>query len=55
MKSSIRFVMHPDDEAALISELIRDPAVLLVNGPRWKSAAPPTTRNVSAVGPYCII
>jgi hypothetical protein len=47
--------MHPDDEAMLISELLSDPMVLLVDGPRWKSAAPPTTRNASAVGRYCII
>jgi len=47
--------MHPDDEAVLLAELLRDPAVLLVDGPRWKSATPPTTRNVSAVGSYCII
>jgi hypothetical protein len=31
------------------------PVVVLVDGPRWKSAAPPTTRNVSAVGCHCII
>jgi hypothetical protein len=55
MRSQIRFVMHPDDEAILMSELLRDPAVLLVDGPRWKSAAPPTTRIVSAVGYHCII
>jgi hypothetical protein len=55
MRSQIRFVMHPDDEAVLMSELLRDRAVLLVDGPRWKSAAPPTTRNISAVGYYCII
>jgi hypothetical protein len=55
MRSSIRFVMHPDDEAVLMSELMRDPAVLLINGPRWKSAAPPATRHISAIGHYCII
>jgi hypothetical protein len=55
MRSQLRFVMHPRDEAVLMAELLRDPAVLLVNGPRWKSAVPPTTRNVSTVGSYCII
>jgi|SRR5690349_2323126 hypothetical protein len=55
VKSQLRFVMHPDDEAAIVAELLRDPAVLLVDGPRWKSATPPTTRNVSAVDWYCII
>ncbi len=38
-----------------MTELLRDPAVLLIDGPRWKSATPPTTRNISAVGDYCII
>jgi hypothetical protein len=55
VRSTIEFVSHPDDEAMLMSELLRDPAVLLVDGPRWKSAAPPTTRNISSVGYYCII
>jgi hypothetical protein len=55
MKSEIRFVMHPDDETMLMSELLRDPAVLLIDGPRWQSAAPPATRNIAAVGHYCII
>ena len=55
MRSEIRFVMHPDDEAVLILELLRDPVVLLVDGPRWKSAAAPATRDVSALGRYCII
>src|SRR5258708_34591832 len=55
MRSQLRFVMHPYDEAALMTALLRDPAVLLIDGPRWKSATPPTTRNISAVGDYCII
>ena len=41
MRSQLRFVMHPYDEAALMTELLRDPAVLLIDGPRWKSATPP--------------
>ena len=55
MRSQLRFIMHPDDDFALVAELLRDSAVLLVDGPRWKTASPPTTRNVSAVGWYCII
>jgi len=55
VRSQLRFVMHPDDDAAIIAELLRDPAVLLVDGPRWKTATPPTTRNASAVGSYCIV
>lgn len=55
MRSQLRFVMHPQDEAALVAELLRDPAVRLVNGPRWPSAEPPTTRDISTIGDYCII
>jgi len=55
MRSQLRFVMHPDDEADLMTVLLRDAAVLLVDGPRWRSPTPPTTRNISAVGSYCII
>jgi hypothetical protein len=55
MRSQLRFVLHPDDESALVAELLRDPAVLFVDGPRWKTATPPTTRDVFAVGSYCII
>jgi hypothetical protein len=55
MRSELRFVMHPEDEAALMNELLRDPAVLLVDGPRWKSAQPPATRSLIEVGRYCII
>jgi hypothetical protein len=55
VRSQLRFVMHPDDEAALVTELLRDPAVLFVDGPRWKAATPATTRDLSAIGSYCII
>jgi hypothetical protein len=47
--------MHPEDEAALVTELLGDHAVLFVDGPRWKAATPPTTRDISAIGSYCII
>jgi hypothetical protein len=38
-----------------MSKLLCDPVVVLVNGPRWKSSAPPITRDIFAVGGYCII
>jgi hypothetical protein len=38
-----------------MAELLRDPAVLLVDGPRWTTATPATTRDVMEVGSYCII
>jgi hypothetical protein len=55
VRSQLRFVMHPDDECPLVADLLRDPAVLLVDGPRWKAATPPITRDLSAVGRYGII
>jgi hypothetical protein len=47
--------MHPHDEAVLVRELLRDPAVLFIDGPRWKTVTPPATRDFSAIGSYCII
>jgi hypothetical protein len=47
--------MHPNDEPTIVAQLLRDPAVLLVDGPRWKTATPPTTRNLSTAGWYVII
>lgn len=55
VKSQVRFVMHPNDESTLVAQLLHDPAVLLVDGPRWKTATPPTSRNLSTAGRYVII
>ena len=55
VKSQVRFVMHPSDESTLVAQVLQDPAVLLVDGPRWKTATPPTTRTLSTVGRYVII
>jgi len=55
VKSELRFVMHPDDETSLLADILRDQEVLFIDGPRWNSAEPETTRNISLVGHYCII
>lgn len=55
MRSQLRFVMHPDDERDFISEVLHDDAVVLINGPRWKSSEPEVHRNLDSVGRYCII
>jgi len=55
MRSTLRFVMHPEDEQSVVAELFRDPSVVLVDGPRWKSSKPNTTRELASVGNYCII
>jgi hypothetical protein len=53
VKSEVRFVLHRNDEATLEAQLLSDPAVLLVDGPRWKTATPP--RNLSTAGWYVLI
>jgi hypothetical protein len=45
MRSQLRFVMHPDDERDFISEVLHDDAVVLINGPRWKSSEPEGHRS----------
>ena len=55
MRSQLRFVMHHTDEADFISEVLRDCAVVLINGPRWKSSEPETHRSLDPIGSYCII
>ena len=55
MRSQLRFVMHPNDEGAFVTELLSDPSVVLVDGPRWKTPEPPATRAIHDVGDYCII
>jgi hypothetical protein len=55
MRSQLRFVMHADDEAAFVAELLRDPAVLLIDGPRWKTPEPVTSRSLSSIGSTCIV
>jgi hypothetical protein len=47
--------MHPDDEAALMAKLLQDQSVLLIDGPRWTSPIPQTTRDISTIGSYCVI
>lgn len=47
--------MHPEDEQALAAELLRDPSIRFVDGPRWKQARPIPSRELSEVGHYCIV
>lgn len=55
MRSTLRFVMHPQDEQSVVAELLREPSVVLIDGPRWQSAKPKTTRDVTTLRDYCII
>lgn len=56
MRSQIRFVMHPLDEAEFIAQLLEDESVGLIDGPRWPAATPQATRSLVQIkGSYCII
>ncbi len=56
MRSEVQFAMDPEDEIEFITEVLSDPSVVLVDGPRWKTKKPPTTRDISKLSDdYCII
>lgn len=56
MNSQLRFVMHPDDEREFAAQVLADPAVLLIDGPRWQAEAPQTFRSLDAIrSNYCIL
>lgn len=54
MASELQFVMHPDDEALFAQELLREPELMFIDGPRWPGPAPLATRDLGQVGSYCI-
>lgn len=48
--------MHPDDEAEFAELLLSDSDVQFVDGPRWPTEVPRTTRSLAQLtGTYCII
>jgi hypothetical protein len=55
MGSQLRFAMHPEDELSFLDEVLKEPSVVLIDGPRWKAAEPRTTRSLASIGTYCII
>lgn len=55
MASELQFVMHPKDEALFAEELLREEGVRLIDGPRWPSASPSTTRDLGEIDDYCIV
>jgi hypothetical protein len=55
MRSQLRFAMHPDDELSFLDEVLKEPSVVLIDGPRWKAAEPATTQSLASIGTYCII
>ena len=56
MNSQIRFVMHPDDEREFEQLLLADESIRFIEGPRWKTQTPLTSRSLAEIrDDYCII
>ena len=56
MNSQLRFVMHASDESEFVAQVLSDPGVCLIDGPRWKASSPETFRAIESIsGDYCII
>jgi hypothetical protein len=55
MRAELRFVMHPDDETVVANELLNDPSIRLVDGPRWTLSHPESSRALDKIGDYCIV
>ncbi|KEQ03222.1 hypothetical protein [Pseudorhizobium pelagicum] len=54
MRSTLRFIMHPDDEREFFRQILSEEDVFLIDGPIWKAPiAEP--RSPSEIGTYCII
>ena len=56
MNSQVRFVMHPDDERDFEQLLLAEESLRFIEGPRWKTKTPPTSRSLVDIhDTYCII
>jgi hypothetical protein len=56
MPGQFQFAMHKNDEREFASELLLDPAIRLINGPRWPQQNPKTWRRLEDIhDSYCII
>jgi len=56
VNSQVLFIMHDDDERAFELELLAEPGLQFVDGPRWPTSTPPTFRSLTALrGSYCIL
>jgi hypothetical protein len=49
MKSQVRFVMHPDDEREFEQLLLADESIRFIEGPRWKTETPLTSRSLADI------
>lgn len=50
MRSDIRFVMHPDDEAEFAEKVISETGTVFVDGPIWSEPQPPVTEDIRTAG-----
>ena len=56
MRSQIRFVMNAEDEHAFAAQILSDPGMALIDGPRWPSPEPVAHRALKALTDYyCIV
>jgi hypothetical protein len=56
MHSQVRFVMDPDDEREFEQLLLAEESIRFIEGPRWKTKTPLTSRSLADIhSNYCII
>src|SRR5262249_49108032 len=55
MRSDLRFVMHPLDEAEFAEMVIAEQGTVFVNGPSWSTPQPPVCTDRHHAGSYLMI
>lgn len=55
MRSDVRFVMHPDDEAEFVAKVTSEPDVVFVKGPKWSQPRPQIANDTRSAGNYLMI
>jgi hypothetical protein len=55
MRSQVRFVMHPEDEAEFARAITAEPATVFVDSPTWPTPRPPVTTDLGKAGLYLLI
>lgn len=55
MRSDLRFVMHPEDEAEFVRIITSEAGTILVDGPKWYQPRPPIIQNIQTAGNYLMI
>ena len=55
MRSQITFIMHPDDQAEFVDEVLSESGVVLVDGPKWETPDPPLLSGAEEGGRHLMI